>query len=139
MLSVFNNPSQSSLWIVWWKVSQEGIYMYYLYFLSIDMETKKQAENLLILDARIPKACKKWSRNRKSQVFKKLFYWLMNFMIINIERFAGINFVIAIIFTSSFIMQIVNILELLFWNLCVLDKLRHCFLTLKGHLKLIKN
>ena len=139
MLSVFNNPSQSSLWIVWWKVSQEGIYMYYLYFWSIDMETKKQAENLLILDARIPKACKKWSRNGKSQVFKKLFYWLMNFMIINIERFAGINFVIAIIFTSSFIMQIVNILELLFWNLCVLDKLRHCFLTLKGHLKLIKN
>ena len=63
----------------------------------------------------------------------------MNYMIINIERFAGINFLIAVIFTSSFILQIVNILVLLFWNLCVLDKLRHCFLNLKGHLKLIKN
>ena len=31
------------------------------------------------------------------------------------------------------------ILVLLFWNLCVLDKLRHCFLNLKGHLKIIKN
>ena len=34
----------------------------------------------------------------------------MNFMIINIERFAGINFVIAVTFTSSVILQIVNIL-----------------------------
>ena len=32
MLSVFNNPSQSGLWIVWWKVSQEGIYMYHFDF-----------------------------------------------------------------------------------------------------------
>ena len=63
----------------------------------------------------------------------------MNFMIINIERFADINFVIAVIFTSSFILQIVNILVLFFWNLCVLDKLRDCVLNLKGHLKLIKN
>ena len=31
------------------------------------------------------------------------------------------------------------ILVLLFWNLCVLDKLRHCFLNLKGHLNIIKN
>ena len=63
----------------------------------------------------------------------------MNYMIINIERFAGINFLIAVIFTSSFILQIVNILVLLFWYCCVLDKLRHWFLNLKGHLKLIKN
>ena len=65
-------------------------------------------------------------------------------MIINIERFAGINFVIAVtetlyFFTSSFILQIMNILVLLSWNLCVLDKLWHCFLSLEGHLKLIKN
>ena len=67
----------------------------------------------------------------------------MNFLNINIERFAGINVVMAVtktlyFFTSSFILQVVNILVLLFWNLCVLDKLRHCFLNLKGHLKLIK-
>ena len=64
-------------------------------------------------------------------------------MVINIDIFAGINFVIVVtntyFFTSSFILQIVNILVLLFWNLCVLDKLRHCFSNLKGHLKLIKN
>ena len=75
----------------------------------------------------------------------------MNFMIINTKRFAGNNFVIAVIRMSSFIPQIVNILVLLFipqivnilvllfWNLRVLDKLRHCFLNLKEHLKLIKN
>ena len=57
----------------------------------------------------------------------------MSFMIINIERFAA-NF-----FTSSFILQIVKFLVLLFWNLCVFDKLWHYFLNLKGHLKLIKN
>ena len=43
---------------------------------------------------------------------------LLAFMIINIERFAGINFVIAVtetyFFTSSFILQIVNILVLFF-------------------------
>ena len=79
-----------------------------------------------------PKACKKWSGNGKSQVFKKFYKC-------NIEKFASINIVIAVIFTSNFILQIVNILVLLFWNLCLLDKLRHCPLNLKGHLKLIKN
>ena len=67
----------------------------------------------------------------------------MNCLIINIEIFAGMNVVMAVtktlyFFTSSFILQVVNILVLLFWNLCVLDKLLHCFLNLKGHLKLIK-
>ena len=42
----------------------------------------------------------------------------MNFFIINIERFAGINVVIAVaksyFFTSSFILQVLNILILLF-------------------------
>ena len=60
------------------------------------METKKQTENLLMLNAIISKACKKLPRNRKSQVFKKLYNWLLNFVVINIERFAGINFVIAV-------------------------------------------
>ena len=92
-----------------------------------------------MLNAIIPKACKKWSRNGKSQVFKKtLLLDFMDYMIINIERHAGINLVIAVtetyFFTSSFILQIVNILVLIFWN-----KLRRCFLNLKGHLKLIKN
>ena len=46
-------------------------------------------------------------------------------MIINIERIDGINFVIAVtetFFTSKFIMQIMNILEVLFWNVCVIDR-----------------
>ena len=142
MLSVFNNPSQSGLWIVWWKVSQEGICMYHFdfFFMQINMETKKQTENILVLNAIIPKACKKWSKNEKSQVFKKTSF--INFFIINIESFAGINVVNGLtetyFFTSSFILQVVNICVPLFWNLCVLDKLRHCFLNVKGHLKLIK-
>ena len=37
-----------------------------------------------------------------------------------------------------YFLQIVNNLVVLFWRLCVLDKLRHCFLNLKWHLKIIK-
>ena len=68
MLSVFNNPSQLGIWIVWSKVSQEGRYMYHFDFfpMKLDRETKKQTENLLILQ------CKKQTRNGKSQVFKKI-------------------------------------------------------------------
>ena len=58
---------------------------------------------------------KKWE---EPSFLKTLLLAFMNFMIINIERFAGINFVIAVTetyyFTSSFILQIVNILVLLF-------------------------
>ena len=80
------------------------------------METKKQTENILVLNAIIPKACKKRSKNEKSQVFKKTSF--INFFIINIERFAGINVVNGLtktyFFTSSFILQVVNIFVLLF-------------------------
>ena len=41
------------------------------------METKKQTENLLILNVIIPKACRKLPRNRKSKVFKELYHWLL--------------------------------------------------------------
>ena len=71
--------------------------------------------------------------------WKALLLAFMNFMITNIERFAGINFAVVVIFTSSFILQIMNILALIFWNLWVLEKLRHCFFNLKGNFKLIKN
>ena len=79
MLSVFNKLCQSGLWIVLWEVSQEGIYMYHFDFFpwQIDMETKKQTENLLMVNVVIPNAYKKWSRNGKIQVFKKLYYWLL--------------------------------------------------------------
>ena len=126
-------------------ISRRNIHVpFWFFFMQIDMETNKQTENILMLNAILPKECKEWSRNWKSEVFlKTLLLAFMNFMIINIERFAGINFVIAVtktyFFTSSFILQIVNILVLFFWNLCVLDKMRHYFLNLKGHLKLIKN
>ena len=50
---------------------------------------------------------------------KNLLLAFMNFLIINIERFAGINVVIAgtktfYFFTCCFILQVVNILVLLF-------------------------
>ena len=41
------------------------------------MELKKQTENLLILNAKIPKECKKLPRNGKNQVFKKFYHWLL--------------------------------------------------------------
>ena len=41
------------------------------------METKKQRENLLMLNAIIPKACKMLPRNERCQVFKKLYHWLL--------------------------------------------------------------
>ena len=56
----------------------------------------------------------------RAKIFKKdLLLVFMNFLIINIERFAGINVVIAgaktfYFFTCSFILQVVNILVLFF-------------------------
>ena len=82
----------------------------------------KQTENLLMFNAIIPKECKEWSINGKSQIFLKNLLAFMNFMIINTERFSGINVVIAVtktyFFRSSFILQIVNIL-VLFSEICV--------------------
>ena len=57
------------------------------------MEKKKQTENLLMLNPIIPKACKKWPRNGKIQGYKKnllltfVKFWILNFVVINIERF----------------------------------------------------
>ena len=73
MLLVFNNPSQSGLGIVQSKVSQEGIYMYYFNFFPCrHIKTKKQTENLLLLDKIILKACKKWPRQEmgRTKFFK---------------------------------------------------------------------
>ena len=94
MLSVFNNPRQSSFWIVWWKVSQEGIYMYHG-----NKETKSfdiKCDN----SQGMQKMIKKW----EEPSFYKYLLAFMNFMITNIKRFAGINFVIAVTFTSSSIL-----------------------------------
>ena len=65
--------------------------MYHFDFFSmqIDMETNKQTENLLMLNAMI----KKWE---EPSFLKTLLLAFMNFMIINIERFRDINFVIAV-------------------------------------------
>ena len=73
------NPSQSGLWIVWSKVFQERIHMYHfdLFPKQIYTEIKKKTENLLMLNSIIPKACKRWPRNGKSQVFKIRYYWLL--------------------------------------------------------------
>ena len=39
------------------------------------MGAKKQTESILMLNAIIPKACKSYPRNGKSQVYKKLLQW----------------------------------------------------------------
>ena len=72
-----------------------------------------------MLDTVIPKTCKKWPRQELekpnfskplSMAFDK--FWFLNFLDISIEKFAGINFVIAVIqfysancqhFSSSFL------------------------------------
>ena len=115
--------------------------------MPLGIETRKQTENLLILKAIISKACKKWPRNGKSQVLKNVtigFWKVLIFVIINIwkicwHQLCNCSNWSIIFFTSTFILQVVNILVLLFWTLCVLDKLEHCFLNLKGHLKIVKN
>ena len=55
----------------------------------------------------------------RAKFFKNLLLAFMNFMIISIGGFTSINFVIVVterlhFFTASFILQIVNILVLLF-------------------------
>ena len=74
----------------------------------------------------------------RANFLKNFIIGFYEFMIINIERFPGINFVITVTETLYFLSHL-YLLILLFWNLCVLNKLRHWFLNLKGHLKLIKN
>ena len=62
-----------------------------------------------ILNPIIPKACKKWPRNGKSQAFRSTSllafdkFWFLNFVVVNIERFAGINFASAVTETLYFL------------------------------------
>ena len=66
-----------NIWIKCFEIMFQRLEVFSWFFsMQIDMETKKQ-QNLLVLNAIIPKAYKKWSRNGKSQVFKKLYYWLL--------------------------------------------------------------
>ena len=53
------------------------MYHFDVFFMQIDTETKKQTENILMLNAIIPKTCRNLPRNEKSQVFKKRYHWLL--------------------------------------------------------------
>ena len=62
-----------------------------------------------MLDTVIPKTCKKWPRQELekpnflkplSMAFDK--FWFLNFLDISIEKFAGINFAIAVTKTLYF-------------------------------------
>ena len=74
---------------------------------------------------------KKWE---EPSFLKTLLLAFMNFMIVNTERLAGINFVIAV--TKTYFLHPVLFCRLwifryfFFGNLCVLDKMRHYFLSL---------
>ena len=96
-----------------------------------------------MLNSIIPSVFKKWPRNGKSQVFKKLCHWLLTscgfwILWISILKILLVSSKIWNL-ASSLILQIVNFVVLLFWNLCVLENLQHCFLHLKRHLKTVKN
>ena len=75
----------------------------------------------MILNAIIPKACKKWPRNGKSQVFKKLSLtfdkvWFLSFVDINIKRFDGVDFAIAVTEILYFWHPVLSCRLWIFWN-----------------------
>ena len=148
---VFNNPSQSGLWIAWWKVSQEGIYMYYLILFQCRViQTKKQVENILVLNAIIPKACKNDQEKGRAKLLKNYHWLLIRFhfwtLWISILKYLlalslQLQLTKLYIFDMQFDPADCELFEtpflFLFWK-CDLDKLGHCFLHLQGHLKTIK-
>ena len=143
MLSVFNNQVSGFLDCFIKSISRRNIHVpFSFFFIQIDIETKKETENLLMLNVIIPKACKKWPRNGKSQFFKKtllLAYVSFDFWILWLSILKDLLALTLLLLQLR--LQFISslILVLLFRNLCVLDKLRHCFLNLKGHLNIIKN
>ena len=129
-------------------ISRRNIHVYtiLIFSMQIDMETKKQTENFLMLNAIIPKACKKWSRNGNSQLFKKIYYWLLWILWLPILKdLLALTFVIAV--TETYFLHPVLFCRL--WIFCYFGKILkfmcafkfmwHWFLNLKGHLKLIEN
>ena len=99
-------------------ISRRNIHVPFIFFIHRhgNKETNRKSFDLKCDNSQgMQKMIKKWE---EPSFLKTLLLAFMNFMIINIERFAGINFVIAVtetyFFTSSFILQIVNILVLLF-------------------------
>ena len=75
----------------------------------------------MLLNEIILKLCKKWPRNGKNQVFKELSLafnkvWFLNFVDINIGKFAGVNFAIAVTETLYFWHQILSYRLWIFWN-----------------------
>ena len=66
------------------------------------------------------------TRNGKNQIFQKLYQWLLisfGFWILWIS-------VLKNLLALTLPLRWPNLLVFLFWNLCVLDKLRHCFLQI---------
>ena len=125
------------------------MYNFELFFHADRHENKETNRKSFDVKCDNSQACKKWPRNGMSQFFKKFYYWLLisfDFLILWLSILKDLLTLTLqlqqlkhYIFTSSFTVQIVNILILLFWNLYFVDKLRHCLLNLKGHLKIIKN
>ena len=66
MLSVFNNPTQSGLWIDWSKVFQEGIYMYHFDFCFYTVKHRNKKTDKKSVDVKcddsqsMQKMTKKW-------------------------------------------------------------------------------
>ena len=82
--------------------------MYHLNFFSmqshINKETSWKPFDIKCIDSQ---GMQKWRRNGKIQVFKKLSLafnkvWFLKFVDINVEKFAGVNFAIAVTETLYF-------------------------------------
>ena len=133
---VYNVPSHLGLRRLWSKLSQEGIYMHHFnFFHDIGILTiKKQPHYLFAFDTAIPKKFNKWPRNEKNLHLLLLIsfhfwicwhqYWKIRYHYL--ADCGNLNFVFL---RFSFFLQNVNVvLVFLFWNLCFLHKLQHCFL-----------
>ena len=121
MLSVFNNLRQSSLWILWSKVSQEEIYMYHFDFIFHAVRHRNKETNRKSFDFKgdhfqgMQKMTKKWKEPSFLKtlllVYEKFwFLWLLIF-----ERFAGINFAIAVTEALYFLHPVLSCRLWTFW------------------------
>ena len=128
-----------------------GIYMYYLILFQCRViQTKKQVENILVLNAIIPKACKNDQEKGRAKLLKNYHWLLIRFhfwtLWISILKYLlalslQLQLTKLYIFDMQFDPADCELFEtpflFLFWK-CDLDKLGHCFLHLQGHLKTIK-
>ena len=91
-------------------------------FISMEsLINKETSRKYFDIKCNISQGMQKWPRKEKSQAFKKLSLafnkvWFLNFVDINIEIFAGVNFAIAVNATLYFWHRVLSSRLWTFWN-----------------------